>query len=119
MDGAVYRFIDGEYLRQIHCQAMLDFFGVEGELDIFEAKCGAGALTACRARGRVSASFLTLYDKRVIPGKPSNPESKVMICSIPWRSMTAMCTASRADSFRYPKTICFARSAMDRSTAST
>ena len=46
MDGDTYLFIDGEYLRQIHRQVMLDFFGVEGELDIFEAKRGAGALRA-------------------------------------------------------------------------
>ena len=39
-------FIDGEYLRQIHRQVMLDLFGVEGEVDIFEATRGAGALRA-------------------------------------------------------------------------
>ncbi|SRR6266699_6895829 len=46
MDGDTYLFIDGEYLRQIHRQAMLDFFGVDGELDILEAKREAGALRA-------------------------------------------------------------------------
>ena len=46
MDGDTYLFIDGEYLRQIHRQAMLDFFDVDGELDILEAKREAGALRA-------------------------------------------------------------------------
>jgi hypothetical protein len=34
MDGDTYLFIDGEYLWQIHRQAMLDFFGVDGELNM-------------------------------------------------------------------------------------
>jgi hypothetical protein len=46
MDGDTYLFIDGEYLRRIHRQAMLDFFGVDGELDTLEAKREAGALRA-------------------------------------------------------------------------
>ena len=46
MADDTYLFIDGEYLRQIHRQAMLDFFSVEGELDIFEAKRNAGAIRA-------------------------------------------------------------------------
>lgn len=46
MAGDTYLFIDGEYLRKIHRQSMLDFFGVEGELDIFEAKRNAKALRA-------------------------------------------------------------------------
>ena len=46
MADDAYLFIDGEYLRQIHRQAMLDFFGVEGELDISEAKRMAGAIRA-------------------------------------------------------------------------
>src|SRR5258708_30250620 len=34
MAGDTYLFIDGEYLRQRHRQAMQDFFGVEGELEL-------------------------------------------------------------------------------------
>jgi len=46
MAGDTYLFIDGEYLRQIHREAMRDFFGVEGELDIHEAKRQAKAIRA-------------------------------------------------------------------------
>src|SRR5260370_13114879 len=46
MAGDTYLFIDGEYLRQIHREVMRDFFGVEGELDIFEAKRQAEAVRA-------------------------------------------------------------------------
>lgn len=46
MAGDTYLFIDGEYLRQIHRQAMLDFFGVEGELDLSEPKDQADAVRA-------------------------------------------------------------------------
>jgi uncharacterized LabA/DUF88 family protein len=34
MSDRTYLFVDGEYLRQKHRQAMLDFFGVEGDLDL-------------------------------------------------------------------------------------
>ena len=34
-------------------------------------------------------------------GKPSSPESKLNICSIPYCSMTARCTASRAETRRF------------------
>ena len=34
MADDTYLFIDGEYLRQIHREAILGFFGVEAELDI-------------------------------------------------------------------------------------
>jgi hypothetical protein len=50
-----------------------------------------------------SASFVTLHDRRVIRGKPSNPESKGMISSIPWRSIAPIWTASRADSCQCPQ----------------
>lgn len=46
MAGDTYLFIDGEYLRQIHREAMQGFFGVEGELDIYEAMRQAGAIRA-------------------------------------------------------------------------
>ena len=42
MADDTYLFIDGEYLRQIHREAMRDFFGTDGELDIHEAKRQAG-----------------------------------------------------------------------------
>src|SRR5579864_2137580 len=38
------------------------------------------------------------HAKRVTPGKPSKPESKLRMRSIWWCSMTARCTASRAES---------------------
>lgn len=60
MDGDTYLFIDGEYLRQIHRQAMLDFFDVDGELDILEAKREAGALRAF---------FYDSIDERPRPGE--------------------------------------------------
>jgi len=43
------------------------------------------------AAGSVVVSVLVdfCHDSRVIPGKPSNPESKVRICSMPCCSMTA------------------------------
>jgi hypothetical protein len=46
MADDTYLFIDGEYLRQIHREAMRDFFGKDGELDIHEAKHQAGAIRA-------------------------------------------------------------------------
>jgi len=57
-------------------------------------------------------NLLPHHDKRLIPGSPSKPESKVRICSIPCCSMMAACTASRADRRRCPSTICLARSTM-------
>src|SRR5260221_8920026 len=41
-----YLFIDGEYLRQIHRDAMQAFFGVDGELDLSKPKDQAGAIRA-------------------------------------------------------------------------
>ncbi len=46
MADDTYLFIDGEYLRQVHREAMRDFFGTDGELDIHEAKRQAGAIRA-------------------------------------------------------------------------
>jgi uncharacterized LabA/DUF88 family protein len=46
MAGDTYLFIDGEYLRQIHRDVMREFFGVDGELDIGEAKHQAQAVRA-------------------------------------------------------------------------
>src|SRR6266853_4200848 len=51
------------------------------------------------------------HERRVIPGKPSKPESKLRIRLIPCCSMMARCTATRADISRYPIRISFARSA--------
>ena len=45
-----------------------------------------------------------------MPGKESNPESKLRIRSMPCFSMIETCTASRADRRRYSRAICFARS---------
>ena len=50
------------------------------------------------------------YDSRVIPGKESNPESKLRIRSMPCFSMIERCTASRAERRLYSRTMCFARS---------
>ena len=41
-----YIFIDGEYLRRIHDEAMRDFFGVDGDLDLSELRDQARALRA-------------------------------------------------------------------------
>ena len=38
MADDTHLFIDGEYLRQVHHEAMRDCFGTDGELDIHEAK---------------------------------------------------------------------------------
>src|SRR6266852_7669972 len=46
MASDTYLVIDGEYRRQIHRQVMQDFFGVDGELDIGEAKRWARAIRA-------------------------------------------------------------------------
>jgi hypothetical protein len=46
MADDTYLFIDGEYLRQIYREAMRDFFGTDGELDIHAAKRPAGAIRA-------------------------------------------------------------------------
>ena len=59
------------------------------------------------------------HERRVIRGNASKPESKLRIWSIPFCSMTDRCTASRADSCRYPRTICFACCTTVSSTAST
>lgn len=37
------------------------------------------------------------HDNRSMPGRASKPRSKLMICSIPCRAMTAACSASRAE----------------------
>src|ERR1700676_3971056 len=41
--ASTYLFIDGEYLRQRHRQAMMDFFGVHGELDVWKILRQSGA----------------------------------------------------------------------------
>jgi hypothetical protein len=46
MAGDTYLFVDGEYLREIRREVMRDFFGVDGELDIYGAKRQAGAIRA-------------------------------------------------------------------------
>jgi uncharacterized LabA/DUF88 family protein len=46
MTADTYLFIDGEYLRQIHRDAMRAFFDLDGELDIDTAKHQAGAVRA-------------------------------------------------------------------------
>lgn len=48
MPDHTYVFIDGEYLRQIHRDAMQDFFGVgvNGDLDLAETRRQAGAIRA-------------------------------------------------------------------------
>src|SRR5437660_12689686 len=46
MADDTYLFIDGEYLRQIHRDAMRKFFDLDGELDIHEAKHQASAIRA-------------------------------------------------------------------------
>lgn len=46
MASDTYLFIDGEYLRQIHRNAMRQFFDVDGELDLSEPKRQAGAIRA-------------------------------------------------------------------------
>jgi len=46
MTGDTYLFIDGEYLRQIHREAMREFFNLDGELNIYEPKFQAGAIRA-------------------------------------------------------------------------
>jgi uncharacterized LabA/DUF88 family protein len=43
MADRTYLFIDGEYLRRRHHEAMASFFGVHGELDIFPLKRESGA----------------------------------------------------------------------------
>ena len=44
--GQTYLFIDGEYLRQIHRDAMDGFFGVDGDIDFLPIKEQAGAVRA-------------------------------------------------------------------------
>src|SRR5260221_1035392 len=46
MTDDTYLFIDGEYLRQVHRDAMREFFDFDGELDIHEAKQQARAIRA-------------------------------------------------------------------------
>ena len=41
-----YIFIDGEYLRRIHDEAMRDFFRVDGDLDLSELRDQARAIRA-------------------------------------------------------------------------
>ncbi len=41
-----YLFIDGEYVRRIHSEAMRDFFGVDGDLDLSELRDQAEAIRA-------------------------------------------------------------------------
>jgi uncharacterized LabA/DUF88 family protein len=43
MADRTYLFIDGEYLRRRHHEAMVDFFQVDGDLDIFPLRREAGA----------------------------------------------------------------------------
>jgi uncharacterized LabA/DUF88 family protein len=46
MSDQTYLFIDGEYLRQRHRQAMQEFFGLDGELDVEPIKRQTGAQRA-------------------------------------------------------------------------
>src|SRR6266850_1063322 len=76
------------------------------------------SLPQVRADERVAevSTAAGLHERRIIPGNPSKPESKLRIRLIPCCSMTARCTASRADICRRPIAISFARSAVARST---
>lgn len=56
---------------------------------------------------------------RIMPGNRSNALSNVRIRSILRCSITARCSASRADSFGCPRTISLARTAFSRPMDST
>ncbi len=63
-----------------------------------------------RGQNRIEPANCPPQDKRVIPGKPSNPRSKLNIFWMPWICIAARWTASRADKPFRPSTISLARS---------
>jgi hypothetical protein len=71
-------------------------------------------LNAIPARSRLlldapgSDSFVQKI--QLMPGNESKPASQLIICAMSCCSITDTCTASRAESRRYPRTISLARS---------
>src|SRR5438874_1276074 len=86
----------------------------------FPEPTGRGALMVEKVQmGHPASWCIGPHERRVIPGKPSKPESKLRTCLIPCCSMTARWRASRADICRRPITISFARWAVAPSMANT
>ena len=86
-----------------------------GAVNLFESAVHFGSRRMARGPSQVDFS----HPIRLMPGKTSNPASKLKIVSIPCSSITAACTASRADSPLRSRTISFARCAVGSSIENT